>query len=217
MRILVYTANSLFGQCLCHGLAGESGVDFAAYSPNVVEAVRVVQRHHVTSVLADLAGDTDTDVLRTFCQALPNTRVIALSVNDRSASAIIECARLGCHGIVPRDADLRAVIQIIQAAERGEVTLRPDLVAQLMQALAKDGASPSQGLPECLTRREKEICALVCEGLTNKEIAREINRSVGTVKNHVRSIMSKLRVARRGAIHTCLSHAAPQRTAREQV
>ncbi|MEL6169856.1 MAG: LuxR C-terminal-related transcriptional regulator, partial [Pseudomonadota bacterium] len=51
-----------------------------------------------------------------------------------------------------------------------------------------------------LTRREREVCLLVCEGLTNKEIAREMNRSVGTVKNHIHSILGKLDVPRRGAI-----------------
>lgn len=123
---------------------------------------------------------------------------------------VIECAKLGCHGIVPRDATLDDVVRIIQAAERGEAVMHPRMIAQLMHALADEVPDESRGLPECLTRREREICALLCEGLTNKEIAREVNRSVGTVKNHVHSILSKLELPRRSAIHTCLYQAGPR-------
>jgi two-component system nitrate/nitrite response regulator NarL len=213
MRILVHSVNGLFGQCLCHGLAGQPGVDFVRHSKDAEETVRLARRHHVSAVLADLASENGTEVLRAFSLALSNTRIIALSVDDRAAPAVIECARLGCHGIVPRDAELNDVIQIVQAAERGEANLRPDMVAELMQALAGGEATEPEGLPECLTRREKEICKLLCEGLTNKEIAREINRSAGTVKNHVRSILSKLRISRRGAVHSCLSQAGHRRMA----
>jgi Bacterial regulatory proteins, luxR family len=52
---------------------------------------------------------------------------------------------------------------------------------------------------------------LLCEGLTNKEIAREVNRSVGTVKNHVRSILSELDLPQRGAVHAYLHQPAAAR------
>lgn len=109
---------------------------------------------------------------------------------------VIACARLGCCGFVPCDATLDDLVRIIGAAERGEVSVCPNVAAMLLKALTGGPSIPSDP-PDCLTRREREVCSLVCEGLTNKKIAREINRSLGTVKNHVGSILTKLDVPRR--------------------
>lgn len=207
MRNLIYSGNSLFGRCLSLGLTGQPGVAFVRHSSDLDEIVDLAQRHHATSVLVDLGDETGPQAVTTLSHALPGTCLVALSVDDRVASAVIECARLGCHGIVPRDAEIEDVLRIVRAAEGGEVMMRPSAVAHLMQAWAGEDACTSQELPECLTRREKEICELVCEGLTNKEIAREANLSIGTVKNHVRSILSKLEIPRRGAIHSNLHKA----------
>jgi len=214
MRSLIYSENRLFGQCLSHGLAAQPRIDFAQYSTDLNEIITLSQRHHVTSVLIDMGNESGAQAVKVLSRALPDICLLALSVDDRAPSVVIDCARLGCHGIVPQDARLEDVIKLVQAAERGEVTMRPDVVAQLMQALAAERMGSPPGLPECLTRREKEVCALVCEGLTNKEIAREINRSVGTVKNHVCSILSKLELPRRGAIHTYLHENVVRRVAR---
>ncbi|MEZ5875593.1 MAG: response regulator transcription factor [Hyphomicrobiales bacterium] len=160
--------------------------------------VDLVAAHGATSVLVDLGPPRDAERLKALARDLPDICLLALSVDDQLAEEVIAYARLGCHGIVPRDATLEDLIRIVRAAERGEVTMRPHVTAKLMQALAANDSA--QGMPAGLTRREREICSLVCEGLTNKEIAREVNRSVGTVKNHVGSILSKLELGRRGAI-----------------
>ena len=65
---------------------------------------------------------------------------------------------------MPRDAILKHVVRIVEAAEQGGVMMRPSMVAQLMRALAVEDVGAADGLPECLTRREKEICTLFCEG-----------------------------------------------------
>lgn len=59
--------------------------------------------------------------------------------------------------------------------------------------------------PETLTRREREIAMLVGEGLSNKEIAKDLSIGPSTVKNHVHNILEKLRVRRRSAIAQQLS------------
>ena len=70
----------------------------------------------------------------------------------------------------------------------------------MMRALHDLPEAGPADIPSCLTQRESEICRLICDGRTNKEIALEMKRSVGTVKNHVHSILSKLDLPRRGAI-----------------
>jgi DNA-binding NarL/FixJ family response regulator len=214
MRSLIYSENKLFGQCLSHGLAAQPGVAFVRHSSHLEEIHGLAVEHRVSSVLVDLGDAAGASALTILSRSLPGMCLVAVSVDDSAADQIIACARLGCHGVVPRDASLEDVTRIVHAAERGEVTMRPAVVAQMMQALAaRPLVVAATGPPDCLTRREQQICSLLCEGLTNKEIAREVNRSVGTVKNHVRSILSKLDLPRRGAIHAYLHQSAAAGTA----
>jgi two-component system nitrate/nitrite response regulator NarL len=138
-------------------------------------------------------------------EAATSACVLALAVDDTDADSVIDCARYGFQGFIPRRASLVAVPPIIREARRGEVSLAPKAAAGLMRALAEPAAPAEGPLTNCLTRREREICSLVAEGLTNKEIAREVNRSVGTVKNHVRSILIKLELPRRGTVPAYLN------------
>ncbi len=63
-------------------------------------------------------------------------------------------------------------------------------------ATAQNEGRPEQ-LPEPLTRREKEILELVCDGATNKEIAERLFLSISTVKNHIHNIYGKIGVGNR--------------------
>jgi DNA-binding NarL/FixJ family response regulator len=64
--------------------------------------------------------------------------------------------------------------------------------------------------PDTLTRREREVAALVCHGLANKEIARRLGLAEGTVKTHLSKIFEKLGIRRRSELILNFSeHAAP--------
>ena len=204
MRILVYSGNRLFGQCLCRGLLERPEVEHAQACESAAEIARRAGDSAASVVLIDLGDPEGEKAARDAATTMPAIPVLALAIDDRVARNVMECARLGCRGFVPRDASLSDVVRIVGAALRGEVTMRPSVAARMMQALAERDAAARRDLPNCLTRREKEVCLLICDGMTNKEIARKVGRSVGTVKNHVRSILSKLDAPRRSAIHNCL-------------
>ena len=68
----------------------------------------------------------------------------------------------------------------------------------LCERLARLSVGTTKAAP--LTRREREIAVLIAEGLSNKEIARDLRIGASTVKNHVHSILEKLNVRRRSAI-----------------
>ncbi|MBF9031638.1 helix-turn-helix domain-containing protein [Rhodobacterales bacterium HKCCE3408] len=208
MRCLVYSSNALFGQCLARGLAGADGIEMAEACATAEAIPAAVARLGATSVLVDFGCSETAALVPRLARTLSDTIILGLSVDDRSTSNVVECARLGCHGIVPRDAGIEDVARIVADAEIGEVRIRPDVAAGMMRALAARTPEPTDP-PDCLTRREREICTLVCEGLTNKEIAREVGRSVATVKNHVHSILVKLDLPRRGAIPSRMMGRAP--------
>lgn len=188
--------------------------------PTIEAAIETALNEEITSVLVDISDTSLGAAVARLALALPGVCILALSVDDQKAEQVVNCARLGCHGIVPRNTSLEEVVRIVQAAECGEVALRADVAAQMMRALAQTPrVAGSEILTECLTRREKEVCSLLCEGMTNKEIARQVDRSVGTVKNHVRAILTKFDLPRRGAVNAYLGlaqHAAAPAASRVQ-
>jgi two-component system nitrate/nitrite response regulator NarL len=146
-------------------------------------------------ILLDTAPP-DADIrIRALLAALPDTRVLALTVPNRE-SEILAVAEAGIAGFVTSDASVAELVAAIESVARGEALCPPSVVAALMRrlaSLARSWADPT----EPLTIREREILELIDEGLSNKQIAQRLRIELPTVKNHVHHILGKLGVQRR--------------------
>ncbi len=201
MRCLVYSVNGLFGQCLASSLAAHARVEAADFCAELDQVLSASARLDASSTLVDLAYPEGRLAVQQLARGLNNRHLVGLSIDETATGDVLDCARIGCTAVVPRDASLEELVCIVRAAERGEALVHPRVAAGLMRALsARPEPAPDADTVACLTRREREVCALICDGMTNKEIALEVNRSVGTVKNHVRSILGKFNLSRRTAV-----------------
>ena len=111
---------------------------------------------------------------------------------------MLPLAEAGIAGWVTREASVDDLRATVASAAAGEAVFSPRLAASLLRrvaALASERRVGAQATP--LTRRQREILALIDEGLSNKEIARRLSIEVATVKNHVHNILEKLEVTRR--------------------
>ncbi len=112
---------------------------------------------------------------------------------------VMACARSGVAGFVYPHGSAHDVVMAVHSAVRGELVCSPRTAGILLnQVSAAAPAAAHAGGDETLTPRENEILALVSEGLSNKQIARQLSIGSATVKNHVHSILGKLGVQRRG-------------------
>jgi DNA-binding NarL/FixJ family response regulator len=127
---------------------------------------------------------------------MPGVKVIAFAVSEIEDD-LIACIEAGIAGFVTRDASIDDLAQSIMNALRDEVICPPRIAGLLFKRVA---ALSEAGTPnvQMLTRREREIAELLNEGLSNKEIARNLRIGSATVKNHVHNILEKLHVRRRG-------------------
>jgi DNA-binding NarL/FixJ family response regulator len=144
-------------------------------------------------LLLDLAmPDLDgIAVTRRVAAEAPATRVVLFtSFSDREG--IVAALDAGAVGYLLKDAEPQEIHSAIRAAARGEAPLAPKAAAAL---LAERGPRSDDG-PE-LTGREREILALVLEGLANKQIARRLGISEKTVKGHLTNLFQRIGVTDR--------------------
>jgi DNA-binding NarL/FixJ family response regulator len=131
--------------------------------------------------------------------------LVAIGVSD-SDTDLLACAERGAAGFVTSDASLEELTGTIRRAAEGELLCSPRTAGTLLRrlgALAAERRSEATGI--LLTRREREIAALMREDLSNKEIAMRLRIEVATVKNHVHNVLDKLRVHRRSEAARVLS------------
>jgi two-component system nitrate/nitrite response regulator NarL len=151
-------------------------------------------------VLVD-AGETDTDTVsaaRLITSASPGAKLVAFGL-DEIDERVFACAAAGFSGYVPRESDADDLHRALVDAVEGRMHCAPHIVAAMFNRLASllREADPLCSLLP-LTSREREILALVEQGRSNKEIARQLAISSATVKTHMHDILQKLRVSRRG-------------------
>ena len=131
------------------------------------------------------------DAIRAICQKHPQIKVIALS-SFKEGTRIMNALEAGAIGYLTKDISAEELAWAIRAAHSGRATLSPDVSQALVQAANK---SPAPGSD--LTEREREVLALMVEGLNNTQIAGKLSVSPSTVKSHVSNILSKLGVSSR--------------------
>jgi two-component system nitrate/nitrite response regulator NarL len=174
-RVFIVAGIRLFREGLASALQRDFGIAVAGTAPSAAAAAAALREDPPDVVLLDTSPDAD-DAIRVIVAAHPSARVVALGP--------------------PRDTSLADVAGAIDEAAGS-----PRIATQLLRCVTRlptaRAAERSTG-GVALTRREREIVALIDEGLSNKEIARQLVIEVATVKNHVHNILEKLCVESRG-------------------
>jgi DNA-binding NarL/FixJ family response regulator len=160
--------------------------------------LRVVARDANPDVLlVDVSSRGGIDALTQAARHEPGTRLLAIAVRNRDRD-VLACIEAGAVGYVLRGASVEALADAVQRALRDEPLAPPHVIATLMRRVAALSANGGRSSVNMLTSRELEVVELIEKGLSNKEIAAQLSIAVTTVKNHVHSILEKLKVQRRG-------------------
>jgi len=108
---------------------------------------------------------------------------------------ILRGIQAGAKGYLLKDVSLETLIDAIETVHRGERLVQPALSERLLrglQGLKSEFEAPDPIEP--LSPRETEVLGLMASGCSNKEISQALDKSEGTIKNHVSSVLSKLGV-----------------------
>ena len=199
IRIAVASRIRLYREGLAASLGALVAFEVVATAVDAERSLDALAAARPDVVLFDASGERSVRAVRALASALPSARVVALAVVEAEAD-VIPLAEAGVAGYLTVDQSLAELAQTIVAVARGETPCSPGLAAMLLRrvtVLAGERAHDNDGA--ALTAREREILALLERGLSNKEIARDLQIGVATVKNHVHNILGKLDVPTRGA------------------
>ena len=149
-------------------------------------------------ILDLLLGDEDgLSFLPELCQASPSSRVLVLT-GVQNPDAHRRAIRRGAMGIVLKEHAADQLLKAIKKVFEGEVWIERSMIGTMIQELHKPApVDPELIKIETLTDREREVIALIGEGLKNKQVGERLFISETTVTHHLSSVFSKLEVSDR--------------------
>lgn len=177
------------------GLLEQGGYEVVGQAGDGSELVRLVRERRPDLAVVDIrmppAHRTEgLEAARTIREEFPETAILILSAHVEVAHAVtlLASGRRSGYVLKSRVVDLEAFLDAVSRVSRGGSVVDPALVQELVAM--RDVDDPL----EELTRREREVLALMAEGRSNAGIGRRLWITEGTVEKHVHSIMTKLRL-----------------------
>jgi DNA-binding NarL/FixJ family response regulator len=197
-RLVIADDHDLARSGLRSILQSEHDLEIIGEATNGKVAVEICRRTRPDLVLMDLQMPKRSGLMATrmLKQELPDTKIIMLTIYE-SPRYLSEALKAGAAGYVLKGAASQEIVGAIRKVLRGEPLPPPEALTRQVHPIAEDIEVPAKPPPEHLTPRELEILNLLAEGKTNRQIARTLMVSPGTVKIHVGHIITKLAVSDR--------------------
>jgi two-component system nitrate/nitrite response regulator NarL len=200
IEVLVVAGVRFYRDGIAAALTADPRFAVVGSAGDVREAAASLDMLEPDVVLLDLAGADGPALVRSLLERAPGARVVALGVRE-AEDDVLPLAEAGVAGYVTRDGSVEDLLAAVESVAAGETICSPRITATLLRRvalLARDRGAEQPNPERDLTSRERQIVALIDEGLSNKEIATRLRIELATVKNHVHNILEKLHVRRRG-------------------
>lgn len=194
-RLTVVYHDRLRAHALAAALALRLGTRSLAMVPAEPDALSALSPAPGHLMLVD-AGEGGVPLLRELIERHPEARFVAFGLADEAEA--VSAVEAGASAVLLLSEGLGEMLAAIEALAAGGVRCCPQVLAGVASRVAELAAARAEAAePPPLTRRERQVLALMAEGLTNKEVAAELEVALPTVKNHVHAVLAKLDAASR--------------------
>jgi len=197
ISVLIVDDHTLFRAGLRSLLADEPRIRVVGEASNGAEAIDACTAHAPAVVLMDvrMPGIDGIEASRRITERDPTIAILILTGSD-SEQYVIEALRAGARGYILKNTPPESVKRAVIAAAAGEVVLAGPAAHHLVEGATGRSHDPISNL----TVREREVLALVAEGVSNERIARQLGIHDKTVRNHVSRVYGKLGVKGRSQV-----------------
>ena len=181
-------------------LESEGDVQVIAEADNGQEALQQVHAHHPDLAILDIRMPVmnGLEAARHIRKETPDTKILILSMHD-DEEYILQSVDSGASGYLLKGSSKEEFLRAVRTVQAGEKYFSAE-VSQVFVNNYLQGRTPGQAITSAeprtydLTKREKQILRLLFEGVGNKEIAEQLNKSVRTIETHRFNVMKKLEV-----------------------
>jgi DNA-binding NarL/FixJ family response regulator len=196
IRILIADDHPVFRFGLKALLATEPDAEVIGEASTGIEAVSLANELAPDVILMDINMPdlNGIEATRRILAARPETGILIVSMLDDDS--VFAALRAGARGYLLKGAEGDATLRAIRTIAEGGTIFSPGIAGRVMQYFAGEKPESTDPFPE-LTEREREILALLAQGLSNAEIAKHLVINQKTVRNHISNIFNKLQVSDR--------------------
>lgn len=199
IRILLVDDHAIVRQGLRMFMEQQPDLEVVGEGADGAQAVELAARLQPDVILLDLAMPrmNGVEATRHIRECSPQSRVLILT-SFADDDQVFPAIRAGAQGYLLKDIQPLELVQAVRATFQGQTQLHPQIAGRLMSAVAenpppgKPKPAPLPAALERLTEREREVLALLAQGLTNRQIAEQMVVSESTVKTHVSNVLDKL-------------------------
>lgn len=204
IKVLLIIEVRLIGNIFASVLGEEADIKVAGCVATLEDALRFIQTQDINVVLvsAELPNQGALEFTRAIIDRGLSTKVLVLGLSEENQNEALRYIESGACGFILKDSSVNELVEAIRLAQKGEARVSSRIAGAMMERLFYLSSMFSAVENRIdgdvrLTAREIEVLQFIGEGLTNQEIAARLVVEVGTVKNHVHSILEKLNVSNR--------------------
>ena len=195
IRVLIVDDHLAVAEGLQALLSRQSDLDVGEVATNGSAALRLAAERPPQVVLMDqnLSGETGVEIASKILAAHPGTAVVMLS-GGMSQEELVAAVEAGVSGYLLKATPAVEIVNAIRRAATGEILLAPGELASLVRRgheQKRQRDEQQRNLPQ-LTRREKEVLALMASAADVERIAVELTISVNTARGYIQNILEKL-------------------------
>ena len=196
IRLLVADDQTIVRKGICALLATEPAIEVVGEAQDGQEAIEQAERLQPDVILMDLVMPRidGLEATRHIMAHQPGARILVLT-SFAGDDQVLPAVKAGALGYLLKDAGPEALVQAIRQVHQGESSLHPTITRKLLLELSQP--AEQEAVRNLLTGREQEVLRLVAQGWSNRQISDGLEISEATVRTHVSSILSKLKLSSR--------------------
>ena len=200
--VLLIDDHALFRSGVAQLIGADPDLELVAQAGSGEEGLALARNVNPDLILIDLnmKGMSGLDTLRALKAEKFRSCCVMLTVSDEEAN-VVEALKQGADGYLLKDLEPEDLCDRLKSAVRGNVVLAEAVANVVARSMRLPESAPAPALPSPsinaahpadLTDREREIVGHIAAGLSNKQIARVLGISDGTVKVHIKNLLRKL-------------------------